>query len=78
MDKLTEGGLAKKELLTIGAKSGVGKSAMSLRMAINMLKQGKKVLIVSREMSKEQVAERILLSYAGITRQESIPIFYLF
>lgn len=70
VDKLTEGGLAKKELLTIGAKSGVGKSAMSLRMAINMLKQDKKVLIISREMSKEQVAERILLSYAGITRQE--------
>ena len=68
IDKCTNG-IAPGELVTIGAKSGVGKSALSIRVAINMFKEGKKVLIVSREMSKQQVAERILLAHSGITKE---------
>ena len=69
IDKCTNG-IAPSELVTIGAKSGVGKSALAVRMAINMYKEGKKVLIVSREMSKRQVAERILLAHSGITKEQ--------
>ena len=69
IDKCTNG-IAPSELVTIGAKSGVGKSALAVRIAINMFKVGKKVLIVSREMSKKQVAERILLSYSGVTKEQ--------
>lgn len=69
IDKCTNG-IAPSELVTIGAKSGVGKSALAVRIAINMLKAGKKVLIVSREMSKKQVAERILLSHSGVTKEQ--------
>lgn len=68
IDKCTNG-VAPGELVTIGAKSGVGKSALSIRIAINMFKEGKKVLIVSREMSKQQVAERILLAHSGISKE---------
>ena len=68
IDKCTNG-IAGGELVTIGAKSGVGKSALSIRIAINMFKEGKKVLIVSREMSKQQVAERILLAHSGISKE---------
>ena len=68
IDKCTNG-IAPGELVAIGAKSGVGKSALSVRIAINMFKEGKKVLIVSREMSKQQVAERILLSHSGISKE---------
>ena len=69
IDKCTNG-IAPSELVTIGAKSGVGKSALAVRIAINMYKAGKKVLIVSREMSKRQVAERILLAHSGITKEQ--------
>ena len=69
IDKCTNG-IAQSELVTIGAKSGVGKSALAVRIAINMFKAGKKVLIVSREMSKKQVAERILLSHSGVTKEQ--------
>ena len=68
IDKCTNG-IAPSELVTIGAKSGVGKSALSMRIAINMFKAGKKILIVSREMSKKQMAERILLAHSGITKE---------
>ena len=68
IDKCTNG-IAPGELVTIGAKSGVGKSALSIRIAINMFKEGKKVLIVSREMSRQQVAERILLAHSGISKE---------
>ena len=69
IDKCTNG-IAPSELVTIGAKSGVGKSALAVRIAINMFKAGKKVLIVSREMSKKQVAERILLSHSSVTKEQ--------
>ncbi|MGM9544450.1 MAG: replicative DNA helicase [Romboutsia timonensis] len=62
-------GIAPSELVTIGAKSGVGKSALAIRIAINMHKEGKKILIISREMSKKQVTERILLSHSGVTKE---------
>ena len=69
IDKCTNG-IARSELVTIGAKSGVGKSALAVRIAINMYKADRKVLIVSREMSKRQVAERILLSHSGVTKEQ--------
>lgn len=67
IDKHTNG-FAPSELVTIGAKSGVGKSALSMRIAINFLRAGKKTLIISREMSKKQVAERILLAQSKVSK----------
>ncbi|MDU4933989.1 MAG: replicative DNA helicase [Peptostreptococcaceae bacterium] len=67
IDKHTNG-IGKKELIAIGAGSGVGKSAIALKISIEAYKKGKKVMIISREMSKEQVAERIILSETGISK----------
>ena len=69
IDKCTNG-IAKGELVTIGANSGVGKSALAIKIAINSFLKGKKVLIISREMTKEQVAERIIFSYTGISKSK--------
>lgn len=69
IDKCT-GGIGKAELVAIGGHSGLGKSAIALRIALNVFKQGKKVLIISREMSKEQIAERIILSQTGIEKEK--------
>ena len=69
IDKCTNG-LGRHELITIGAGSGVGKSAIALKIAINAYEQEKKVLIFSREMSKKQIAKRILLSRTGISKNK--------
>ena len=65
LDNMTWG-LHKEELTTIGAKSGVGKTAFALQIATTILLKGLKVLIVSREMSDIQIFKRILVSYTGI------------
>lgn len=69
IDKVTNG-FARGELVTIGAKSGVGKSTLSLRIALNMFKREDiKILIISREMSKEQIGERIIATHTDIDKQ---------
>jgi len=52
-------GLHKRELLTIGARPGQGKTSLALQMAFNVAEKNK-VLFISLEMSKEQLLERIL------------------
>lgn len=69
IDKCTNG-IANGELVTIGAHSGVGKSALAINIAINSYLKGKRVLIVSREMTKEQVAERVILSNTGMSKKK--------
>lgn len=59
-------GLHKEELTTIAAKSGVGKTALVLQIAKNLINNGLKVLIISREMSDIQVLKRILTTDTGI------------
>ena len=67
IDKRTNG-IGKKELIAIGAGSGVGKTSIGLKIALEAYIQGKSILIISREMSKEQVAERILLHQIGMDK----------
>lgn len=69
IDKHTNG-FARGELISIGAKSGIGKSALALKMTKSFYEQNKKVLIISREMTKEQIAERIILSETRISKNK--------
>lgn len=69
IDKATNG-IATTDLVAIGGRSGLGKSAIALRMALNMYLKGKKVLIISREMSKEELCKRIILSETGISKEK--------
>ena len=61
------GGLFKGELTTIAARSGVGKTALALQIMLMCKEQGKKVLFISREMSKEQIFMRNLSKKTGIS-----------
>lgn len=63
----TIGGLFKGELTTIAAKSGLGKTALALQIMLNASKQGKKVLLITREMSKEQILMRNITKKTGIS-----------
>ena len=70
IDKVTNG-FSRGELVTIGAKSGVGKSTLSLRIALNMFKreEGIKILMISREMSEAQIGERIIATHTDIDKE---------
>lgn len=66
LDK-TIGGLFPTELTTIGAKSGVGKTALALFIAKNVIQQGKKVLIITREMTDEHITQRLITQKTAIS-----------
>ena len=60
------GGVFKSELTTIGAKSGVGKTAMALCIVQSALKQNKTVLIITREMKDEHITQRLITQQTGV------------
>ncbi len=62
LDKLDEYlvGLHREELTTIGARPGVGKTILGMQIALNIAKNGKKVMFTSLEMSTTQICERVI------------------
>jgi replicative DNA helicase len=70
LDKMT-GGFQKSDLIIIAARPSVGKTAFSLNIAQNMaIKHKIPVAIFSLEMSKEQLAQRMLCSEAEVNAQK--------
>ncbi|HEU0000397.1 MAG TPA: replicative DNA helicase, partial [Ktedonobacteraceae bacterium] len=69
LDRLT-GGLQKSDLLVLAARPGMGKTSMALSVAHNSaVKFQRSVAVFSLEMSKEQLAQRLLSMDAGIDQQ---------
>jgi replicative DNA helicase len=63
-------GMHTAELLVIAARPGMGKTALALKVASHVAVQEKQpVAIFSLDMSKEQVAERLLCAEARIDQQ---------
>lgn len=60
------GGWHEGEYIAIGARPSVGKSILALTFCVNAAKQGKRVLLVSLEMSETQITERILANESSI------------
>lgn len=64
-------GLNKSDLVIVGARPAMGKTSFALNMARNVaVKTGKKVLFFSLEMSKEQLAQRVISTEARIPSQK--------
>ena len=60
-------GLNKSDLLILGARPGMGKTAFALNIARNVaVNENKTVCFFSLEMSRDQLAQRLLSSEAGI------------
>lgn len=68
IDSLDEmlGGLEGGDLIIIGARPAVGKSAFATQMASHMAKSGKKVAYYNLEMQEKQVYERFVSARSGI------------
>lgn len=60
------GGFGNGQMIVIGARPSVGKSALMGKMAISMAKQGKKVGIISLEMNNTEIAARLSSLDTGI------------
>ena len=66
LDKVTTG-LNKADLIIVGARPAMGKTSFALNIARNAaVMAGKKVLFFSLEMTKEQLAQRILSMEARV------------
>lgn len=66
LDK-TISGLNKSDLILVGARPAMGKTSFALNLASNVaLRKKRKVLFFSLEMTKEQLAQRVLSSEACV------------
>ena len=65
LDKVTNGGVKRGELLTIGAPTSGGKSILLLQLAVQAIRAGKKVAIFSLEMPATQVLARMVSHMVG-------------
>ncbi|MEZ3421889.1 MAG: DnaB-like helicase C-terminal domain-containing protein, partial [Eubacterium sp.] len=64
-------GLNKSDFILIGARPAMGKTSFALNLAQNVtMTAKKKCIFFSLEMSKKQLADRLLSSYAGIPSQK--------
>lgn len=70
LDRLTSG-FQPSDLIILAARPSVGKTSLALNVARNVaLKADLPVVVFSLEMSKEQVAQRLLCSEAAIASQK--------
>lgn len=58
------GGFQKSDLVLLAARPSMGKTALAVNLAVNAAKAGKKIAMFSLEMSKTQIGQRILASFA--------------
>lgn len=67
-DKLDDllGGLEGGDMIVIGARPAVGKSAFVTQITSNLAKQGKRIGFYNLEMQNKQVYERFVVSESGI------------
>ena len=60
------GGMQRSDMLIVGARPGLGKSSLALNICVNAAKSGYVSGVFSLEMSREQVAMRILVAESGV------------
>ncbi len=67
LDNKLNGGFSPSDLIIVAARPSMGKTAFSLEMGMrSAIEQNKKVGVISLEMSKEQLVDRMLCSRLGI------------
>lgn len=69
LDKMITG-LNKSDLIILGARPGMGKTSFALNIARNVASSGRTVCFFSLEMTRDQLAQRVLSSEAGIKSEK--------
>lgn len=59
-------GLQASDLIILAARPAMGKTALALNIGMNVAMKGKSVGLISLEMSKEQLVERLFVSMLGV------------
>lgn len=62
-------GLHRGDLVLLAARPSVGKTALSLNIAQHVAAAGRRVVLFSMEMSREQIGMRLMASMAGVDAQ---------
>jgi len=66
LDDLFGDGFSTGELIYMGARPSIGKTALALQIGTNLAKKMKSVLFVSREMVASSLIKRILANQSGV------------
>jgi replicative DNA helicase len=72
LDRILGGGIYKGGTTVISGRPSMGKTSFAMQILLNLALQGEKVLAVSLEMTKEQLAGRTLFSLSQITEDECL------
>lgn len=56
-----------QQIITIGARTGIGKSVFAVNSAVAAARAGKSVLFFSLEMSNQEIVDRIIACMSGVT-----------
>jgi len=66
-------GLQKSDLIIIAARPGIGKTSFSMNIVSNAaIQSGAKCAVFSLEMSKEQLAQRMICSVSGVSMAKAL------
>ena len=66
LDRTLRGGVRRGELILLGARPSMGKTALALQLAHNAARTGAPVLIFSAEMSASSLIERAVAEVSGL------------
>lgn len=66
LDEVLKGGFANGELVILGARPSEGKTALAGNIAVNIARQGKTVLFISREVREMTIVQRMVAREAQI------------
>lgn len=68
LDMKLTGGFRGGKLIVVGARPAVGKSALLSSFAVQALKEGRRCLYVSREMSEREIIGRMVSTLSGVSQ----------
>jgi KaiC/GvpD/RAD55 family RecA-like ATPase len=67
LDGMLDGGMQRGEYILLGARPGVGKTALALQLARRSALAGRSVLYISREMTRENLLKRMLCQQSCVS-----------